>query len=234
MPLEEEGTGAPSKKRLNVFVLADCSWSMEGEKIQSLNQVMRDVVGELKRTVQDRPFADLALHVLRFSDEARWHQEGALIQDFTWTDFTCDGVTSLGKAIDLMATKLTPEQMGRRNLPPLLILLSDGAPTDKWRDALQRFNATPWGKMEHTVRVAIAIGREARQDVLGEFTAVKDHVLSANNAAQLEAHIRWATITLSSAISSRATQMTATGLQQAPLPQAPVVTADGDDDDEPW
>ena len=54
--------------------------------------------------------------------------------------------------------------MGRRALPPVIVLLSDGTPTDSWEQELNTFNSTGWGHPGRTVRIAIAIGHDANKE----------------------------------------------------------------------
>jgi uncharacterized protein YegL len=70
------------------------------------------------------------------------------------------GMTSTTKAIELLIPELDIEKIGKRNVPPVIILLSDGMCTDEpesmYYDALAKLNQCPWGKK--AVRIAIGIG----------------------------------------------------------------------------
>ena len=54
--------------------------------------------------------------------------------------------------------------MSDRALPPVLVLISDGQPTDDFGKGLEDLLGQPWGKK--AVRVAIAIGDDADLEVL--------------------------------------------------------------------
>ena len=58
--------------------------------------------------------------------------------------------------------------------------------------------------MKKAVKIAIAIGQDADQEILTEFTGNQELVLQANNATMLTKMIKWA----STAVSSVSTGMT--------------------------
>ena len=51
----------------------------------------------------------------------------------------------------------------------MLVLISDGQPTDDFTSGLQALMNEPWGRK--AVRIAIAIGEDADQEVLKKFIA---------------------------------------------------------------
>lgn len=81
--------------------------------------------------------------------------------------------------------------MESRALPPVLLLISDGEPTDEWREGLTKLLKTKWG--QKSVRLAIAIGEDANLDVLEQFINHSEiKPLIAQNAFQLTKYIKWA------------------------------------------
>jgi uncharacterized protein YegL len=100
--------------------------------------------------------------------------------------------------------------MSDRALPPVLVLISDGQPTDDFGKGLDALLTEPWGKK--AVRVAIAIGDDADLDVLRRFIAHPEiEPLQANNPEALVRHIRWVSTAVLQAASSPASQMAAAG-----------------------
>ena len=228
----EDPRGSVQRRKLHIVLMADCSGSMDGDKIQTLNQAVRECVPELVDLQTKNPFADMVLRAISFSDGARWHVGSETsVESFAWSDLEASGLTALGAAIRLLGEALEPSRMGKRNLPPVVVLLSDGAPTDDWEAALADFNASDWGGKGRTVRVAIAIGRAASIDVLESFTGNPETVLGAANATQLGALIRWATVSVSKSVSSGASVV---GSNEQPLPPLPPEVLGVDDDDEAW
>jgi uncharacterized protein YegL len=111
--------------------------------------------------------------------------------------------------------------MPERALPPVLVLISDGQPTDDFDDGLRALTAEPWGKK--AVRLAIAIGEDADTNVLQRFIGHAElQPLRANNAEDLVKYIRWASTAVLQAASAPASQTQAapTGVN-VPLPPPP-------------
>jgi uncharacterized protein YegL len=214
--------------------MADCSGSMKGEKIESLNRCIHEVIPELRQAQEDEPFAEILVRAISFSTGAQWHITNPTpVKQVSWQDLPADGITDLGQALHLLTTALTPDKMGRRNHPPVIILLSDGAPTDEWEKNLKDFNASAWGKPGRTVRVAIAIGEDADQDVLGKFTGNSEVVFKAQNAAQLRSLLRWATVTLSTQL-SKGSSSTNAGVSATMQPPPAAIAPDVGDSDDVW
>ncbi len=194
--------GELASRPLHFFWVVDCSGSMYGEKIGVVNNAIQSVLPEMKDEADDNPNAQLLIRTLKFSSGASWiTDEPVKVEDYVWEDLEAAGVTDLGKAFDLLSAQLSVEQMGERALPPVIVLLSDGQPTDDYKSSLAKFHKLPWSKK--AVKIAISIGQDADDDVLIEFTGNRELVLNANNATMLAKMIKWAS-TAVSAVSSGA------------------------------
>ena len=232
----EDPLGSVTRSKLHFFWLADCSGSMSAQgKIQALNNAIHECIPATRQANMSNAFADMMVRAIRFSSGAQWHVDQATpVDQFLWTDLEASGVTDLGAAIRLLSSELTPEKMGRRALPPVIVLLSDGSPTDDWEAALEDFNKTGWGRPGRTVRVAVAIGRDSNKEILSKFTGNPETVFEANNAHRLADLIKWASVTLSRYASSGASQVDRTTPQGPELPPPPPVPEDFDEDIDPW
>ena len=199
--LVPDDQGATSRRSLNLIIMADTSTSMHGSKIQSLNQAMRNVLVELKDVAITHPEADLLLRVISFGSEVQWQTpEPQPVADFNWTDLTASGLTPMGEALELVTKALN--NLPEYQFTPMIVLLSDGGPTDDWEKALEAFNQSSYGKKPNrTVRVAIAIGDDANDEVLADFTKNRETVLSARTPQQLGTLLRWATVAVPKAVS---------------------------------
>lgn len=190
---------------LHFFLLADVSGSMDSDgKIQALNNAIRESLPHLQAVASQNPHAELLFRAITFSTGARWHiAEPTPVADVVWEDLTCGGYTDLGAAFDLLAAELRQPPMERRALPPAILLISDGLPTDDHSAALARLLDEPMGA--HAVRMAVGIGRDADAEVLARFMGgASPEVLSANNPEQLARMIRWASRHASEAASNLA------------------------------
>ncbi len=96
----------------------------------------------------------------------------------------------MGQALALLAEDFRSIPPETRALPPQIVLVSDGKPTDDWKGALQALFEVPWGK--RAVRQAIAIGQDADHETLKKFIDnVERPVLRADNAEQLVRYFRY-------------------------------------------
>jgi uncharacterized protein YegL len=215
--------GGPLATRpLHFMFIADCSGSMGGDKIQSLNNAIREAIPHMREVARGNPNAAVIVRSVKFSTGAQWHHsQPTNVEQFEWTDLNVDGQTDMGRALTLVADALKTPPMPERALPPVLVLVSDGEPTDDFDSGLRALMAQPWGTK--AVRLAIAIGEGARTDVLQRFIGHAElQPLRASNAEQLVRYIRWASTAVLQAASAPASQTQAAPLGvNVPLPPPP-------------
>lgn len=215
--------GEMATRPLHFIWIADCSGSMAGEKIQSLNFAIREAIPAMQEVAADNPHAQVLVRALKFSSGAQWHiSQSTDVKDFKWIDLSADGGTDLGAALKKVAEVLKVSVMGDRALPPVLVLLSDGLPTDDYGSGLKVLMDEPWGKK--AVRIAIAIGEDADHEPLQKFIGHKEiQPLQANNPKTLVKYIKWASTAVLKAASSPASQVkgAAGSAMNVPVPAAP-------------
>ena len=123
-----------ARKPLHLFWILDTSGSMGvAGKIEALNASLRDAIPALRDAVADNPGVELLVRVVTFDDDARWHvAEPVPIEQFEWRDVTVTprGTTEVGRAIDLVTVQIRTLAAAKRGMPPALVLVSDGRPTD--------------------------------------------------------------------------------------------------------
>ena len=182
-----------ARRQLQVILALDCSGSMKGDRIASLNYALRTAIPELRHVAADNPEVDVRLRVLRFASTAQWHiAEPVPVDEVKWDDLAAEGETHMGDALRMIADILSSDAMTGRQLPPVIVLASDGYPTDDFEGGLEALFAADYAAA--AIRIAIAIGSEADLEILERFIrhpALKP--LRANNAADLVQHIKWAT-----------------------------------------
>ena len=192
--------GQMSNRPLHFFWVVDCSGSMIGDKIATVNNAIQSCIQPMKDEADKNPNAQLLIRTLKFSSGAQWvTPQPVKIEDFVWDDLKADGVTDLGKAFEMLAAQLSIPPMTDRALPPVIVLLSDGYPTDDYKKGLEKLMHEPWGKK--AVKIAISIGKNADDNVLSDFTGSIEYVLQANNAEDLTNMIKWAS-TVASVVSA--------------------------------
>jgi uncharacterized protein YegL len=190
MPVRPGGQYAG--RPLHVIWLLDCSGSMAiSGKIEALNNAIREVVPAMRKAAEGNPEVQFYVRVIRFASGATWHiAEPTLLSDFKWIDLNAEGETDLGQAFALLAEEMSNIPEDARMLPPQIVLISDGKPTDDWKGALQALLNVPWGR--RAVRQAIAIGQDADQETLRKFVDNPEKlVLRVDNAEQLVRYFRY-------------------------------------------
>jgi len=161
----------PTGRPLHFVFLLDGSGSMAAQgKIEALNEAIRSALPDLRDVAAQNPFAELLVRAIVFADGARWHvPEPTPIAELAWPTVAAGGFTDLGAALTAVSEVLRVPPMDHRALPPVLVLISDGQPTDDFETGLATLLAEPWGR--RAVRLAIAIGADADLDVLSRFIA---------------------------------------------------------------
>lgn len=217
--------GELASRPLHFFWICDCSGSMQADgKIQSLNNAIKEAIPHMQKAAGENPNAEVFVRAVRFSDGAQWHvAQPTAVADFRWSDLKAEGMTDMGKAISMVAEQLQIPPMSDRALPPILVLVSDGQPTDDYQGAVQALLKLPWGK--RAVRIAVAIGEDADQDALRVFVANPEiPVLRANNSETLVNYVKWASTAVLKAASAPASQHQSGGASaNVPVPAPPAV-----------
>jgi len=183
---------------LPVIVLADISGSMsENGKIDSLNHALDEMIKSFATEAQDR--AEIQVSVITFGKAgAQIHSELTPASKAAWSPMQADGGTPLGAAISL-ATSLVED---RQRIPgrayrPAIVLVSDGQPTDEWKEPVKRLLASERGSRAD--RFALAIGDDADKAMLGAFLGdPAKAVLQASDARQVQTFFRWVTMSVTS------------------------------------
>ncbi len=209
--------GGPLATRpLHFIWIADCSGSMSIDgKIQALNNAIREAIPHMRRVADENPNATVLVRAVAFDDQARWHISAPTpAGQFQWKDLSADqGVTMMGEALRLIAEQMRTPPMEQRALPPVLVLISDGQPTDDFDRGLKALLDEPWGRK--AVRLAIAIGEDAQHEPLQQFIGHSElRPLQANNPESLVNHIKWVSTAVLQSASAPASQLAG---QQTPL-----------------
>lgn len=224
--------GELATRPLHFIWIADCSGSMSVDgKIQALNTAIREAIPHMQSVADENPNAEVLVRCIKFSSGAQWHISNPTpVADFKWTDLYAEGVTDMGHALLLVSEEL--HKLPERGLPPVLVLISDGQPTDNFTKGLNAIMAQGWGKK--AVRIALAIGEDADHEILQQFIGHPEFKpLQANNPEALVRHIKWvstAVLKSASAPSSQHAEGGAGPSSNVPIPVAPDTGPDSADD----
>lgn len=182
--------GGISRRPFHMIILADCSGSMRGEKMQALNFAIVDMLSHLADWERDQQQASVLVRALAFATEPFWHiEEPVPVADLHWRPLRVveKGRTNLGLALQMIAEALGPESLEKRALRPAIVLITDGLPTDppeRLDAALGALHATRAGHA--AMRLAVAIGHDANSEALKRFIGDPTvPVLVADNTDQI-------------------------------------------------
>ncbi len=176
-------------RRLPVYLLLDTSGSMSGDPIEAVKQGMKALISELRGDPQALETAYLS--VITFNSSARQVSPLTELMLFKEPQINAGGATALGAALRLLTEcinsevkKSTESQKG--DWKPLVFLLTDGAPTDDWRQAAEELK-----KVKPANIIACAAGAYADTTVLKEITecVIMMNTLSAGDLAQFFAWV---------------------------------------------
>ena len=208
----------PTARRvLNLFLMVDTSGSMSGEKIAAVNDAIRNVIPIISSINDDNPDAEIKISALTFASSCSWlNPAPVLASDFKWTDLGADGWTCMGDATRELSRQLSHKHgflsSASGSYAPVIIMLSDGAPTDDFNGAMGEIMNNSW--FRHSMRIAIAIGSDADVNVLKTFTGNPELVFRVSNIDALKAVIK-ATVVTSSMVASRSSSVGTTATSAA-------------------
>lgn len=197
----------PVRNPMILFFVVDCSGSMDGEKIGTVNVAIERTIPELVKISQRNTDAFIKVATLCFATGAEWINEPIEVENknFRWKYLGAQGVTDLGEALLELDEKLSDKNFMGESVcyAPVIFLMSDGEPTDNYKDALKKLKRNKLFKS--ATKVALAIGDNANVDILSDFTGDGNNVVSVgNDKAALETWIKFLAIK-SSTLGSRTT-----------------------------
>jgi uncharacterized protein YegL len=203
-----------------LFFVVDTSGSMSGAKIGSLNDAIRETVPDLKDLSTSNTDALIKIQALKFDSNVQWlYPQPMDSEKFQWNDLGTGGLTGLGAALNELNGKLSKEkflQEAAGSFAPVIILLSDGEPTDDYQEGLVNIRKNGWFK--HAIKIAIAIGNDANKNILAEFTGHTETVIEVHNKSALRNIIKFVSVT-SSMVNSKSSGVDDTTKQQQVIDQ---------------
>lgn len=192
------------RQELNLLFVIDNSGSMEGEKIGSVNNAIRDIMAIMPDIQDDTSDADIMISALTFNDDASWvYKEPKKVSDFVWKDIRTGGGTDFSKAYDELSKFLCKRESGGKmpdigGVAPIIILMSDGMPTSRdWEKHLTELKKKGWYKVALKYALAIQIDTQEAMDVLTKFTGNPETVLKVYTAEALRKVIKVIAVTAS-------------------------------------
>ncbi len=169
------------RRVMTLFLLIDSSGSMAiNGNMGKVNGAIEEMIPLLRDISDEQSDAEIKLAVLEFSSGCKWATgaNGPMsLEDFEWNDVSAGGLTDMGAAFRELESKLSRNAFMNNaagNYAPVIILLSDGEPTDDYVSGLKLLQHNNW--FRHAVKVAISVEGAATY-VLSEFTGSMETVL---------------------------------------------------------
>ncbi len=189
-------TAEVARRTMVLFFVIDTSGSMSGYKIGAVNAAIEEVIPEIKNISESNADAAIKIAALSFSTGASWiTSEPVAAEKFKWDDIDAEGVTDLGRACLALNEKLSTKAFmneARGSYAPVILLMSDGEPTDDYMHGLDQLKKNNWFKS--AIKVAIAIGEDANQEVLADFTGTSESVITAHTPGELKKWIKFMSV----------------------------------------
>lgn len=201
MGLRKLGAEKISARPLEFIWILDVSGSMHGERIAALNYAIKEAIPAMQAAAVGNVNAEIMVRVLTFSTDFTWHiNERTPVKDFEWCDVKAGGLSNLGLALTEIANVLEEDKMPERGLPPVLVLITDGEPTDDYKNGLDLLMSKTWGKK--SIRLAISVENDVEKTVLEDFIGNKDiKPFEVENASQLTQYIKFVSTQVLSSVS---------------------------------
>ena len=166
-----------TQKQLLVLFIVDATRTMEGQAIAQVNVAIQELTEELRNFATNNNIA-LKLGICSFTNSIRWVQEPENIMSLFNIEKinTRPGLTQYGGVYHELCKRLKKGDLidgTGKQASPVLIFLTDGAPTDDYRADLADLQKNPY--FQAAVRAAVVMGEGAEDPkakaAVGEFAS---------------------------------------------------------------
>lgn len=196
-------------RSLPVFLLVDTSGSMRGEKIETVNVALKEMLNSFRKIEDAKGVIELC--IITFSGEkAEIVKPLSRLNDADYYEFTADGATPMGKAFARVAELIEDYNIvSRRAYTPTIVLISDGNPTDfsgynsnmtieeisKWEELKQLHQLERCVK---ATKLAMGIGSDVDMRILKAFINNNSiPVIKAQDNTTISKFFKWVTMSIS-------------------------------------
>lgn len=189
-------------KPLPVVLLLDVSGSMSGEKINTLNAAVKEMISDFVNAEKNE--IEILVSIITFGSNVSLHMPYTSAKDVEWQDLQASGLTPMGTAFSMAKAmiedkEVTPSPTYR----PTIVLVSDGQPTDDWKQPLHEL-INEGRRSKNCDRMAMAIGSEVSNSVLNEFVSgTENKVFTAQDASQIQEFFQFVTMSVTTRTNSQ-------------------------------
>jgi uncharacterized protein YegL len=160
-------------RKVPICLVLDDSGSMAGDKIKELNKNIEDFLRYVKNDAKAARIADIA--IITFGDTVKVKSGYESIENIKFSGLYAGGKTPMGAAVS-KAVELLKERRDfyRQNdiehYKPIMLLMSDGEPTDEYDEAAQ--NLTEMVKSREIKIFPVGIGEDFNKASLKKFSPI--------------------------------------------------------------
>lgn len=192
---------------LPVFLLVDVSGSMRGQKIDTVNVALKEMIKQFRSI--ENPKGEIELCLITFGNrDAKVIRPLSPITDGDNYLLCAEGNTPMGMAFDKLSDLVEDDSVvSGRAYTPTIVLISDGNPTDYDAKGKTTDQIKEWGKMSkilqgkrtsRSVRLAMGIGADMNIDLLKAFVNNPDiPIINAMNNGTITKFFKWVTLSVS-------------------------------------
>lgn len=199
--IKKEGRALP------VFILLDVSGSMSGQKIETVNVALKEMINSFKKIENPKGIIELCL-ITFGGGEVKVIKELSQITDSDSYMLTAVGNTPMGMAFEKVAEMIEDKSIvSSRAYTPTIVLISDGNPTDydptgksieeimTW-DALLKVHSGI--RTSKATKLAMGIGGDVDLNILKAFINSNEiPVISAKDNNTISKFFEWVTMSVS-------------------------------------
>lgn len=199
--IKKEGRALP------VFILLDVSGSMNGEKIETVNVALKEMINRFKKIENPKGIIELCL-ITFGGNQVNIIKPLSKITDQDSYVLTATGNTPMGMAFEKVVGIIEDKDVvSSRAYTPTIVLISDGNPTDynatgksveeimSW-DALSKIHSGT--RSSKATKLAMGIGNDVDVNILKAFINNNEiPVISAKDNNTISKFFEWVTMSVS-------------------------------------
>lgn len=179
------------KPILPIVFVVESSDIMAGERLTTINEVVRESHNLLLEVASNHPDVEVKIAVIKYGDSAELVTDGfEYISRFDWIDIDACGKANLGKAIELLDTKLLQKKVIKGDdimaghCMPIVVYFASSLSADDYLTPLSNADKNKNYRMAR--KVCVAIGDEADKNMLAKIAGNCEAVIRPNDLEVLK------------------------------------------------
>lgn len=192
------------ERALPIFILADISGSMEGEKIQALNRAIQEMIVTLRNVDEVRGLFKVSI-ITFGGNKVVVQQPLTNVNAIEFEEMKAGGMTPMGEAISTVSDMIEDRSIYReKDCYPTVVLISDGYPTDypeRGQATMEKYlEWEPIRKLhegkrsQKCMRIAVSVDAATDLNMLSAFLDNGNKPIPANDAADIVKVFNWITM----------------------------------------